>query len=111
MENKTNASYYEYLCELNSLEKRIFVANIAYRKSVDIVCILICIFGIVGNILAYLVIRMAKQSSMTFLLKALAIADISFLLALMNLTISFLLKIVTTGAWNPRLNVSTRMLF
>ena len=91
MENITNVSHVD-TCELNAFEKRYFVRNEPYRQSANVVCISIGMLGTVGNMLAFYVIRMAKQSSMTFLLKCLAISDTSFLLALIDMKIHNYIK-------------------
>ena len=85
MPNSSNDS----ICNLSSFERRLFVPNETFRNCSYVVCIIICIFGMVGNILAFLGLRKAKQSSTTFLLKTLAITDTLFLFVLMNLTINY----------------------
>ena len=83
-----NATFYEskdsYLHEsqnFNDESKPIptWISN--YAMCCDVVCIVICVLGIIGNILVLTGLwKDKKQSSTSFLLKTLAVTDILFLL-------------------------------
>ena len=88
MHNVTNTYILSSTCKMNAFEKTFFVWNNTYRISAYIVCISICIFGIIGNILAFTGLQNAKQCSIQFLLKTLAITDTAFLIIMINWTIN-----------------------
>ena len=96
MQNFSNKSTASSICRMNAFEKNCFVPNESYRNGAYVVCVSICILGIVGNILAFLVLRKTKQCSITFLLKTLAITDTLCSFALLNYTINVY---VYYGAW------------
>ena len=99
MLNLTNNLTSDASCEMNAFERRLFVPNEGYRTFAYAVCLLICLLGITGNILAFLGLCKVKKSSTTFLLKTLTITDTVFLLVRFNLTITYYIRL-SEWRWN-----------